>query len=92
VPLLHDFHKPPHISVFDTDRMHLYLEQLVDMADGFYSTDWENQGQGQGQYSNQGYSSYDPNAFQQQNYANQGYNDQYSQQSYGGDMYTPGKG
>jgi hypothetical protein len=69
------------------------------MADGFYSTDWDNQGQGQGQnnqgYDNQAYSNtYDPNAYQQQQaYGQQagGY-DQFASQpaAFGGDMYQPG--
>merc|ERR1712130_126299 len=71
--------------IFESD-----FDCLTEMADGFYNTDWSQTDQGQS-YANQGYGSYDPNAFQQQGYSNQGYNDQFAQQnSYSGDMYTPG--
>lgn len=63
------------------------------MSDGFYNSNWDQSDQSQG-YDNQAYSnSYDPNAYSQQQYGQ--YDQSYSapqQQTYSGQMFTPGDG
>merc|ERR1712227_184079 len=76
--------------IFESD-----FDCLTEMSDGFYNSNWDQTDQNQ-VYDNQAYSnSYDPNAYGQQQQYGQYDQSAYSaptQQSYGGQMFTPGDG